>query len=587
MWQMMGTFIGKSWKIGATLILGCLAFLFWWVKYPSALAFHEQFQLFLFDGGYFAERMAQPGGLGRWLAEFLVQFYNNPLFGAVIIAILYMLIQRLCWVLIRRQCRADASLSLAYLLSFIPVLMVWYLMGDTNTMLSFVVSFLLALVAMWAWPRGKWSQVAFVVLGLPLLYWFIGPAMLMVALYVGLRLFTEKDTHGALYAAAVIVYAVAVVLASGLLAPYPLSSLFRGIDYHRFPKEVPPVMVATMALTALLPFVASWLCNKVKLRGPYVAAVTTMLLLTLWYVVSPSYDAKTYGLIDYDFLVRTGQWNAILDKASKDHLDLPMSVCATNLALGMTNQMGERLFGFYQHGVQGMFPGFERNFTSSLLNGEVYFQLGMVNTAQRFAFETMEMLPNNNKSCRAVKRLVETNLIGGHYKVAEKYISMLEKTMFYRKWAKRTRQLLGNEQTINNDPVYGKLRRRTYNEDFLFSETEQDRMVGQLFLRDSTNTLAMQYLMAYPLLSCDLDKVVQYLPVVQQKANYFPSLCQQALGMAYAGRRQTPPEGLVTPQVINDFAQFSRIVSNEGPHSPSLDVYRHTFWYYILQNQKQ
>lgn len=583
----MGAFISKSWKTLASAALGIVAFLFWWMKYPSALAFHEQFQLFQFDGQYFAERMAQPGGTARWLAEFLVQFYNNPLFGAVVLAVLYILIQRLCWALIQRNGKGAFPLSLAYPLSFIPVLMIWYLMGDTNVMLTFVVAFLLALVAMCAWPEGKRAKVAYVGVGLPFVYWLVGPAMLMVALYAALTLVAERRAKGVALAALVILYGVACVLVSVLWAPYPLSRLFRGIDYYRFPLVVSYVMEAAMVVAALLPSVASWLCRKVRPRTAYVAGLAAMLVaLALWLVPS-SYDAKTYELIEYDYLVRTGQWNAILDKATKRQPDLPMSVCATDLALGMTNQMGERLFCFFQRGTQGLLPDFERNFASTMLTGEAYFQLGMVNTAQRFAFEAMESLPDYNKSCRAVKRLAETNLINGQYEVAEKYLSMLDKTLFYRKWAQRTRQLLGDEQAIDASPVYGKMRRWSFDGDFLFSDREKDRMIGQLFLRDSTNTMAMQYLLAHPLLQGDLNTFMQYLQVVRHKANYNPSLCQQAVVMAYARRGETPPEGFVSPQVINDFTQFSRIVSAEGYNAPALENFRNTFWYYILQNQRQ
>ena len=62
-----------------------------------------------------------------------------------------------------------------------------------------------------------------------------------------------------------------------------------------------------------------------------------------------------------------------------------------------------------------------------MLTGEVYWQIGLVNTAQRFAFETMEAIPNYAKSCRAVKRLAETNLVNGEYAVARKYIPLLDR----------------------------------------------------------------------------------------------------------------------------------------------------------------
>ena len=44
-----------------TILFGLAVFLFWRVRYPFALTYQEQFQMFLFDSDYFAERMAEPG----------------------------------------------------------------------------------------------------------------------------------------------------------------------------------------------------------------------------------------------------------------------------------------------------------------------------------------------------------------------------------------------------------------------------------------------------------------------------------------------------------------------------------------------
>ena len=60
-----------------TIVLGVSAYLFWSIGYPHAMGYQEQFQLFLFDYSYFAERIAVPGGLGTYVAEFLTQFYNG------------------------------------------------------------------------------------------------------------------------------------------------------------------------------------------------------------------------------------------------------------------------------------------------------------------------------------------------------------------------------------------------------------------------------------------------------------------------------------------------------------------------------
>ena len=93
----MDIFLKKTWKIGLTMLFGVAVFFFWGSAYPAHLSYQEQFQLFLFDAGYFWERMAVPGGLADYIAEYLTQFYYHTWAGACILALLYVLLQRLVW----------------------------------------------------------------------------------------------------------------------------------------------------------------------------------------------------------------------------------------------------------------------------------------------------------------------------------------------------------------------------------------------------------------------------------------------------------------------------------------------------------
>ncbi len=108
----------------------------------------------------------------------------------------------------------------------------------------------------------------------------------------------------------------------------------------------------------------------------------------------------------------------------------------------------------------------------------------MINSAQRFYFEGMEAIPNYNKSSRAVKRLAETAIIRGEYTLAEKYMNILKNTLFYNKWAQRNLDLIKDKSSVENHPYYGAIRKKMIDEDYLFSEGELDKTLGQLFMKD-------------------------------------------------------------------------------------------------------
>lgn len=547
-----------------TLAFGVAVFLFWSIRYPYVLAYQEQLQLFLFDGDYFAERMAEPGGLARYIAEFLVQFYNGAAIGALIIALLFMLVQRLTWLLMRAKSH--------YLLSFLPALMLWYAMGDENVMLTYVVALVMALsvALVWTWwcaGIALWKKLIVALVAIPVLYWLIGPMVLLVALVM----------MPWLVAMPAVVYALTLMLLSAQWLPFPMTRVMLGVSYYRVPATLPYMLMAIPVVILLLTWFAKCLPQPRKWVRYAEALVFAILILV---PQAYGFDKKKYDLIEYDYLVRVGDWNAIIKKAEKQMPDLPMSVSATNLALAKTNQLGDRAFDFFQRGTEGLLPRFERNFATAQLTGEIYFNLGLVNTAQRFAFEAMEAIPNYNKSVRVVKRLAETNLINGQYEVARKYLKILEKTVFYRPWAQRMMAMLGDENAINRHPLYGMLRQYRLHDDFLFSERELDKICGQLFIHNQQNQMAAQYLLMMPLLDGDVSRFMNYVQYVQNRIAYNPRHCQEAIAFAFFQQRQNPPQGLVSPLILQQMNDFSRMYSQDK-NSPELSRYKNTVWYYL------
>ena len=90
--------------------------------------------------------------------------------------------------------------------------------------------------------------------------------------------------------------------------------------------------------------------------------------------------------------------------------------------------------------------------------------------------------------------------------MARKYLTALQKTLFYRDWANETLPLLGNEKAIASHPEYGRLRQCAYNEDFYFSDHVTPEMLEDLYYRNTDNRLAYQYLLAYCMLTGDRER---------------------------------------------------------------------------------
>ena len=460
-----------------SLLVGIGIFLFWYVFYPHALSYQEQYQLFLWTGDYFVERISVPGGLADWLGEFIVQFYYVKWLGALLLALLFVILQRLTARLLPKKW---------WLMSVVPVILVLWLMGDINVLLSFPVAVILALFV--AWIMGKLVKldelvrlenlvkldrlvilVVIELLFIPLLYWLIGPA---VWIYILVRVcqlgWKHLWTAGWLLAVQLIAYA-------WLLPQWPLQQVMMGLNYYRIPLQYP------------------------QLKG---------------------YDKEMYELIRQDYLVRNEQWDELVRRAGEYQVHTPFWSNCVNLALSQKRLLADRMFDFYQSGEDALIMPRTRDLTSMLPSAEAFWRLGMVNSAQRYFFDTQESILNGRKSGRCTKRIAECMIVNGHYQTAAKQLDLLKKSLFYRGWAKDAEAMMKDEAKINAHPMYGKLRKMRYKENFLYSYEEIDKMFGLLFMNNNENKTALDYFLGQLLLKGDLQGFQQYLGLAQQYGGY-------------------------------------------------------------------
>ena len=475
--------IARYGQWGLSVLVGIVMFLFWYVWYPHALSYQEQYQLFLWTGDYFLEKISLPGGFADWLGEFIVQFYYVEWIGALLLATLFVALQWLTAKLLPKTwC----------LLSLLPVAVMWWLMGDINVMLSLMVAMVMAIGIAGRVRRvvslGKLGLLGEIVL-IPIIYWLIGPA---VWIYVIIRViqigWRQLWTAGWLVAVQLMVYA-------WLLPQWPLQQAMTGLSYYRIPLQYP-----------------QW----------------------------SGYDKDMYELIRMDYLVRNERWDEIVKRAGAYQVKTPFWCNCVNLALSQKRLLADRMFDFYQSGEDALIMPRTRDLTSMLPSAEVFWRLGMVNSAQRYMFDTQESILNGNKSGRCTKRIAECMIVNGQYLTARKQIDLLKKSLFYRSWAEEMEKMieagnepeneavqttpappnLGGERAVNKHPEYGKLRKLRYKEDFLYSYDEIDKMFGLLFMNNKDNKMALDYFLAQMLLKGNMQGFQQYLGLAQQYGGY-------------------------------------------------------------------
>ena len=449
---------------GFSMLWGVLVFLFWWLWFPQALSFQEQYQLFLFSSDY--------------LSELLVQFHYIGWLGAMVLAVLSVLLQRLVWRLMAHQGAGECSG--AYLLSFVPSVLSIWMMGDESVLLSYTVALLLVLLAALAavrWWKGKRA------------WW-----TLVVAL-------------------------ACQVLAYFLLPQWPVKMIAFGLNYYRTPEFYNHLQWVLPLVIMFLAASTSW-WNRLH-KNKMALTLQALLLLALAYLaVSLGYDADKYEVIRQDWLVRQEKWSEVIDRASRHQVKDAFSCNCVNLALAMERRLADSMFDFYQSGEDALLMPMQRDMTSNIPTAEAFWRLGMVNSARRYMADLQESILNARKSGRFTKRIVECLLVNGQYALADKHLALLRQSLFYRSWAREASALLYHDDRVAAHPVYGKLRQMRYKDDFLYSYPEIDKMLGLLFVNNQRNTVALDYFMGQLLLKGDVPSFMQYMSWVQQYGGY-------------------------------------------------------------------
>ena len=520
----------KNIKIIYTLLFGVAVLLFFGWAYPHHLHYQEQFQLFLFDGTYVWDIVKLPGGMADLLGRFCTQFFLFAWVGAFIIALLLSAVQLLTLRLASSWTSqaTESSEGWWYGLSFVPSFLLWLFLLDENALLGGVWAILLTLLITWIFdllPRGGWMRHILLIVAIPVLYWMVGPVCLVFFLLQAplmespsLPHAREKRQREAWYYGVFVLLAVMLVILSFYL-PVPASKLWFGIHYHRYPTEITVLLWAA----ALSVFVLKLLVRvihrrakaqtKAKVSRRHVVTLFSFVLVAIIMggLVWKNSNFKAEKVMKYDFMARYQQWNRILETINTEKPNNQIGVTVQNLALGMHGLLTDHLFDYNQNGILGLLPDVGTDATSPLPTAEAFYQLGMITVAQRTVFEAQEAILDFQKSARCYKRLAQTNLILGSYEVARKYLTALQKTLFYREWANETLPLLGNEEAIAKHPEYGRLRQFAYDDNFFFGDHVTSDMLLKLFLSNTDNHLAYEYLKAYYLLTGDRENYTKLL----------------------------------------------------------------------------
>ena len=435
--------------------------------------------MFMYNETYIKHLLQQPGGLISIVARWFTQWYINPWIGAIFPSTISVLFGFLI-------SKKISNRNTYFISAFLLMVMMHFTLKDH--MMAGAMAMLLTTCCLFADIKSPvWriaSSTAISVIAGPLagLTYTLSSFHRIYELLPPLLVFTLFQTT--------------------VSSQYSFIVNFLGCEYYRDSLELryEPYITGLFII-----FIGQF--RRVAAKG-YVAYVLCALSVIAFSISAFTSRAEEV-VLQYDKLARQQRWNDIIHLADKHPLSSKTAALYTNLSLAQTGRIGDKLFHYEQFGEECLIPRFMIDPFTAMAGAEVFYWLGLVNTAERFTFEAQEAIPNGDKSVRAIKKLAQCNIIKGDYKVAMRYLSMLKQTACYRRWATQAEEYIKNDRS-DDVAEWSTIRKRMINDDNYFSERDFDKTLAQLVVTSSDFGISYNYLLSLSLLKKDLQMFKEY-----------------------------------------------------------------------------
>lgn len=484
-----------------------LSVLTYYVCAPS-LCFLEHTATYIDYGPATDSMLAHPGGYVRVWALWLQQWFVNPLAASLITGALLTVVTMSLYRIILRLTGLRRLMPLALIPSFTLI------SAHTGIDCRLDPTVAVALTTICLLPvaafRGTWTWLFMPLAGSVLVTVMAGPAGMLFAICAVIISLAVDHKRGVLSLVGVLAAAGMAYhsFSTGEWSSVERAMLPWGYYPHWHHGEVADIIpwIATggvISVTAVIRSVAP----GTKIKSRLIPALScVMAAVALGWTLYAGVVNGTDPFAKMWLHASAGKWDDVVaDFKDVDKDDATMQNFL-NLALAEKGTLCDYLFWHPNNGVAALHNTERKSPYTYMLLSDVYYSMGFIALAKRYAFEANEAL--GNASPQMLMRLADTNIITGDYAVAEKYLDMLGRTEKYSGWADGRRHLLYNDAAVAADPVLGLKRRCIFPDDcFAGSQGIADDML-QVLRNNPSHTSTMQYLGAYYMLSRNIPALV-------------------------------------------------------------------------------
>lgn len=534
------------------LVFALLSWYFLMMRNADVLYMQQMRSLFNDTSVFFQQYNAVPAGFLQWAGCYFTQLFYYPALGSGVLILMWIAI----FFLLKKGILTPNTQHLTPLL-LIPLVCLlvseidlgyWiyyhknhgYCFSQTIGLLF--ASLLVCLFRSATSIKFKFGTIIASLLGavfLVGLYYYIGVYAMAAAAALGIIMFLERRwTSGAFY--------VIAAIATPFLFRH-LSDTMRSEQF--FTAGIPVFESGNITNTSLsIPFWIALLMlilfpilNKVGERIKNVKAANIISSLLLVAVTGFSFGVLEDA--DYDdenYHAECKAYRDIDNMEWEDALYTIRQIQGTltrqlivfkNIALFNTGNIG---YCMYDYDNKGMTPTPSDSLIVHMANTAspiIYLHHGMTNYAYHYC---MEIQVEYGFNITELKVMALSSIINGEKKLAQKYLNILSRTMFHKKWAEHYLPLARNPKEIGKYPELAKINEL---HSYMNNNIDSDEGVCENYIINyfsDTYTNASKYLqemcLAYSVISNNIQKFWrQYILYLQlHKGEKIPDLYQQA-----------------------------------------------------------
>lgn len=426
------------WTRSAPTIVACFllsGFVVWWYFFLNpylSFSYREQSQMFLFSHEYFLQYLKLPGGLTSYASSFLIQFFHYRWLGVMIYLGAFLWFYAVFKWVLRKFFLFENSFFIAFIpgLLFLPASS--HLLFDIADELAVIIA-LCGFIAL-----TKLAQNCFYLILIPLtvtiLYILVGGNVLLVLVLLLTSPRTPFQRKGRMGK----VKLIGVLSLSILLMVWYLFYLLPFTDacYALAPFRYPDTQFFDFRIIAWLSVVIipviGMLFKNIKTKKKWIFPINIALAVILLFMVVKYHSPHNENILKMGFDAENHRWEDVIATRKKTSVS-PLSCFYTNLALQKTGQMAEKMFHHDQIGIPGLFLDSEDHL-SCLAKSEWFYQLGLINAAQHFSYESIIGYSHiKEPNLRNMNRLLDCAAIRQDSGLVKKYEKILNQTLYFNK----------------------------------------------------------------------------------------------------------------------------------------------------------